>query len=208
MIWRAALWLSVLLAAAPAEAGDIVFQPEQEVVRSAIVAWVQIERAEPMHSPDGRDCGTRYDASVLQSVKGPKPGSRLQFGFQTGRRPGEQYVVFLAERARLLESSGREDRSTRLDGTRPSIAADPACRGVLPAYVETADGVGTIPVRAGRNANERPTVDLSSPSYLVRAELVAQRNFKGFVAGGYAIGDVEVEADVFLRYLASVSSAR
>lgn len=167
-----------------------------EAVRtSTIVAWVEIERGEMETSPSGQLCGARYSARVVKAVKGVQAGQRLEFGRFIGRAVGGQYFVFLNEVTPSVPATG-------------AAGSPDDCARSSPRFVETAEGMGTIPIEYGEHVSYKQAVSLSEPIYVIPASLVGVNYHSGFIVNGEMIGSVQLAATDFLEYLRTLASSR
>lgn len=171
---------------------------------SALVAWVEVEASETIVSANGQSCGARYTARVIRSLKGAVNGQRIQFGFYGGHARGTQYFVFLDPTSTVLQHTTGKAPPPMVS----PVPYLPECAAVLPGFLETAEGMGTIPLVIGKSAPSRPTVSLRSSSYAIPARLAAAHHHTGQVIDGELWGSVEIEADAFFQYLGSLPSGQ
>jgi hypothetical protein len=186
-----------LICSQSADALSIRFEFPGAVQSSAAVARIEIERAEQVATPAGQSCGTRYRAKVVEGFKGIPTGGHIEFGYSSGRAVGAQYFVFLRATAGLAPASAASGR-TLMTGPVPYIAD---CRDLLPPYVETAEGMGTIPIRPGEHVSNEPAVTFGDPMYAIPANLPGAYWHLGHVVDGRLVGSVQISAVDFSTYL-------
>ena len=187
--------IAILIWSHAASALSIRVDFSEAVRTSTVVAWVEIERGELMTSPSGLQCGARYSARVVSAVKGVQAGQRIELGRVIGHEVGGQYFVFLNEVAPSSSATG-------------AAAHADECTSSSPRYVETADGMGTIPIQYGEYVSYKQAVSLSDPPYDIPMALVGVSHHSGNIVNGRMIGSTQIEATNFLEYLRSLAGPR
>lgn len=173
----------------------------KKVRSSAVVALVEVERAELAPGPNR---GARYVARVVSSIKGASVGDRIEFGYLLGPAIGKEYVVFLDEAPKAVNI----DADAKPTGMGSLGRYLHACAHQLPRYIDTVEGLGTIPVNPGEQVSYRPAVSLHSSLYFLPKQLVGSNPRKGTVViDGMLIGSVQIEVSVFVEYLRSLLEA-
>lgn len=182
----------MLAGAQTASALSIQVDFPEAVRSSAVIAWVEIERGELVTNSSGQSCGARYSARVLNAVKGVRTGQRIEFGRFIGHEVGGQYFVFLNE---VVDRSVSADAAEHADG----------CASASRGYIETAEGMGTIPIRHGEYVSYKQAVSLKSPPYDIPMALVGVGHHSGSIVDKRFIGSIQIEATRFLDYIRSLA---
>jgi len=201
-LWAATLALGW---AHGAHALSIRFDLPQAARNSTVIAQLEIETAEPVRAPSGASCGTRYSARVLDGIKGVAAGSRLEFGFFTGRAVGAQYFVFLKDSAVLAPQKALTPEA-RVPMTSPAPSSE-ECRKLLPRFMETDEGMGTLAILPSRqsHAPNEPAVTLAAHLYPVPLKLPVAFWHEGLIFEGELLGTAEFSVENFSRYLRLLS---
>lgn len=196
--WAATLALAW---AQGAQALSIRFDLPQAARHSTVIAQLEIETAEPVRALSGANCGTRYTARILDGIKGVATGSRIEFGFFTGHAVGAQYFVFLKDSAVLAQQKALTPEA-RVPMTSP-IAYSEECKKLLPRFLETGEGMGTLAILPSRqrHAPNEPAVTLDAHLYPVPLKLPVAFWHEGFIFKGELLGTVEFSVENFSRYL-------
>jgi len=184
-----------------AHALSIRFDLPQAARHSTAIAQLEIEAAETITAPSGANCGTRYTARILDGIKGVATGSRIEFGFFTGHAVGAQSFAFLKDTAVLAQQKALTPEA-RIPMTSP-IPYREECRKLLPSFMETGEGMGTLAILPSRqsHAPNEPAVTLNTHLYPVPLKLPVAYWHEGFIFEGELLGTVEFSVENFSRYL-------
>jgi hypothetical protein len=156
---------------------------EKLLEKSDVVAYVEIRSGEIIEV-DGKSCGARYKAKVLDVIKGQVSKNQLiEFGPGLRREIGAKYVVFLTTGTKRVSAIS----SFTSSAMRPEQEFEQRCASVFPANYETIEGNGTLAVLRNSHTNFNAEVFfdemLITPPPAAQKRAVDPQVFKTFGPG-------------------------